>query len=466
MNMEPVSPIINRPLINVGALIDIPTGNYILGKHGEYILNGGISNIEALTGLGNNFKSTISHYFMLQAANRINASNVKCGMHTYDTEDNMMLNLEHLNELANNFENIPEMPIYSKDWTIISKPQMSANEWLANLNNLANKKMENKELIREYTCFINQKDKKTLKTLIPNFIEIDSFTEFEDESTDNIDPKNLDNNMLFMQQGLFKTKTVKTLPKLSHMANMYFILTAHMGEDKNIAAGPFAPQPKKKLGYLKQGEKILGISHKLTFLATHFWSLHGSKPLKNPNTNMPEYPDTENDIETDLNIVKMTQTRSKSGSSGYTLELIVSQREGVLPSLTEFHFIKTNNFGLDGNKRSYNLTIYPDVKLSRTTIRNKLKENPKLIRAINITSEILQLKIFKPMYNKYMHSIEDIYKMVDKNGFDWNKILDSRGWWTIDNYNKNLPPYLSTLDILRMAVGVEMPKYFDKFRKD
>lgn len=38
-----------RPLLNIGCLFDIPTGTYLKGKHGESILNGGLSYI---TGIG------------------------------------------------------------------------------------------------------------------------------------------------------------------------------------------------------------------------------------------------------------------------------------------------------------------------------------------------------------------------------------------------------------------------------
>jgi hypothetical protein len=42
----------------------------------------------------------------------------------------------------------------------------------------------------------------------------------------------------------------------------------------------------------------------------------------------------------DLNQVSLRQLRGKSGMTGFVLNLIVSQTEGVLPSLSEFHYLK------------------------------------------------------------------------------------------------------------------------------
>ena len=43
-------------MYNVGCLLDIPTGTYIKGAHGESILNGGLGVLTAIAGRGNTFK--------------------------------------------------------------------------------------------------------------------------------------------------------------------------------------------------------------------------------------------------------------------------------------------------------------------------------------------------------------------------------------------------------------------------
>lgn len=450
MNLTLGRPIFTRPLINIGALIDIPTGAYITGAKGEKILNGGLSGIEGIVGMGNNFKSTIAHYMMLSATNRMNASKIQSSMHTYDTEDNMGMNLDRLNKLSERMKWIPAEPLYDdKTWSVIPKSLLTAEEWVKKLYELVEKKIQDKSQLVKYTSFVDRSTQENMTAPKPNFIEIDSFSEFEGLATIKAVEKDIENtNTVFMQQGLFKTKVLKDLPRLSNTGNMNFILTAHLGKEINMASGPFAPQPKKALSYLKTGDKIKGVSDKLYFLTTHLWMAYGSRPLINQNTKEPEFPLEPGDVGTDLNTVNLLQLRSKSGPSGFILELIVSQREGVLPTLTEFNFLKNEKFGIGGNPRSYWIELYPDVKLSRTTVRKKIDNDEKLRRAINITAELRQMMKYMPQYKDLYCTPEELYNDIKEMGYDWDELLSTRGWWTIDQYSKDLPPYMSTLDLL------------------
>ena len=53
---------------------------------------------------------------------------------------------------------------------------------------------------------------------------------------------------------------------------------------------------------------------------------------------------------------------------------------------------------------------------------------------------------------------------VISQGYDWEKILDSRGYWLFKEEEDMLqpPPYLSGYDLLRMAVGEYNPIHFKK----
>jgi len=457
-----------KPLINVGCGIDIPTGNFVTGARGEKIVLGGLSGTEGFAGLGNNFKSTIMHFFMIRAMDRMTCSlGEEPEMLTYDTEDNMIANIEHLEELVGNLVKCSTpAPISDGVWKIISKSMMSSNTFLQKV--LYPFIEENKKLLVKYTAFIDKTTNKPMELPRPSFVEIDSITEFEPEMTmDFLKENNFEKaNMLFMTQGRYKSVVLKDFPRLANEANVSFMMVAHMGEKKDIGGNPYS-QPTKELQFLKQNEKVKG-SDKLFYLTSHFWKVYGAKSLKNQTTKLPEYPKYEDDVETDLNIVNLLQFRSKTGPSGYVLELIVSQNEGVLPGLTNFHYIKTNKFGIDGNPRSYWIELYPDVKLSRTTVRTKIEEDELLERAIEITSDLLQIRKFKPaLYKKYKDYAEPkkLYERLKELGYDWNVLLKTRGWWTIDQYTDKLPPFLSTYDLLRMAYEEYVPYWMDKDKK-
>ena len=195
--------------------------------------------------------------------------------------------------------------------------------------------------------------------------------------------------------------------------------------------------------------------------------LDTAKDLVNDNTKLPEYPLETDQQKTDLKVMTLTQLRGKNGPSGFTTQLVISQDKGVLPSLTEFHYIKENKrFGIDGTLQSYHLDIYPEVSLSRTTVRAKLDNDTKLRRAVNITAELHQLGIYHDVYKAIglICSPKDLYEDIKKLGYDWNILLNTRGYWTLDQYDNKLP-YLSTIDLLNMRVGKYHPYWLEDDKK-
>lgn len=457
--------------INIGALLDVPTSVIITGAKGESIYNGGLGPITAIVGTGNNFKSTIMHYMMLSAANRV-FETTRTQMISYDTEMNM--SLERLEALADKFEHIPKLPIQGdeKVWTLTDKSLVAGNEWAVKINKYIDAKQKDKGSQSTFTSFRDPYTKKELSMPTPTFVEIDSLSEFEAKSSMDMLSKDLDSpetNTFAMKQGLFKSKFLSTVPGLAISSNTYFLITGQLGEKNEMKSGPaMFQQPFKNLQYLKQGEHIKGVSPKFFFLTHNAWYAHTAKLLVNSGTNLPEFPlDGSDNQRTDLNVVKLTQLRGKNGPSGFTLSLVVSQTEGVLPSLTEFYHIKENGkFGIDGNDRSYYLDIYPEVNLSRTTVRSKLNSDPLLRRAVNITSELLQIEMFHKQIalQGLLCSPKELYEDIKKLGYDWNVLLNTRGYWVIDQYT-NPVPYLSTVDLLRMRKGLYEPYWLKKDKK-
>lgn len=451
--------------INIGALLDIPTANIVRGKEGESIYNGGLSPITAIVGTGNNFKSTIMHYMMLSAANKM-LPYVDTEMITYDTEANV--SLDRLESLSKYFTNIKENPITSDDaiWSVTDKTILPGNEWGVEVNKYVEEKKKSKDSLVKYQAFKDPYKKEILTSYFPSFVEIDSISEFEAKSSMEMLSKDLDSsdtNTFAMKQGLFKSKFLSTIPVMSISSNTYFLFTAQLGEKLDMRTGPaMYSQPFKNLQYLKTGEHIKGVSPKFFFLIHNAWYTHTAKLLINDTTKLPEYPlGNDDNQKTDLNTVMLTQLRSKNGPSGYTLTLVVSQTEGILPSLTEFHYIKENKrFGLEGNNINYHLDIYPEVNLSRTTIRNKLNTDAKLRRAVNITAELLQLSIYQKSVSELLCSPKELYEDIKKLGYNWDILLDTRGYWTVDQYDNKIP-FLSTVDLLRMRKGLYTPYFLD-----
>lgn len=444
---------------NVGGLLDMPTGKYIKGIRGENILNGGLSVLTAIVGRGNTFKSTVSHYMMLAAANTVCSSGTMTYMNTYDTE--MNIQLDRLADFASSFSEFKGHDLFKEGvWSVTDKTNHLGNEWFKILKNfLRDEKLKNKKEYTFATPFMDA-DGKVVKTIFPTFGEIDSISEFETADIGEIQEKNelgdSGGNTIHMRLGLAKTRLIMELPGLCNSTSHYLLMTAHLGDGITMQQGPYA-MPTKKLQHMKIGDKIKGVTEKFFFLPNTVWQTVSCTALNNQNTKGPEYPKTRDNPDehsNDLNIVTLKQLRSKSGPSGITVELIISQAEGVLPSLSEFHYIKENGrYGLDGSNLTYSLTLYPKTKLSRTTVRESIDTDQMLRRAIKITADILQIKTIFRSIKIEIPELKDLYEKLDKQ-YGWDTILNTRDYWTFNQYDHPIP-FLSTLDILEM--------YYDRY---
>ena len=121
---------------------------------------------------------------------------------------------------------------------------------------------------------------------------------------------------------------------------------------------------------------------------------------------------------------------------------------------------------MEGNDRIYNMVLLPEVKLQRTTVRKKIDNDPILRRAINITSEMFQMLMTRSEYRdiKYITiTPEVLYAKIKDMGYDWNKLLDTRGYWLIDQYDLEIDkPFLSTPDLINMFLEEYHPWWYPK----
>lgn len=450
-----------KPLINIGALFDIPTGTYVFGKYGESILNGGLGILTGIVGIGNNFKSTLAHYHVLSALSKIMPM-APSTISTYDTE--MNIHESRLKTLADVF--FPDQDILlDGSWVVTDTTIYKGNKWYEEFKTYLQNKQNNKKELTIELPFLERDGKTLMTTIIPTFGEIDSLTEF---STEDVNKMQQDNeigdsgaNTMHMRLGAAKARMLMEIPTRINQSMHYLIVTAQLGKEVTISSGPFAPPPNKRLTYLQNNDAIKGVGNKFFFALSNLWHAKNASPLINQSTKGEEYPLDKEDQKvesTDLNKVTLRQLRSKSGRTGVVLELIVSQTEGVLPTLSEFHYIKNmDRFGINGNNITYRLDLYPELVLSRPTIREKINNDPLLCRAINITSELCQIAQFMTDIDRsLLCTPKELYEDIKSLGYDWNILLQTRGWWTINN-DKHPIPFLTTMDLLRMRKGLYKP---------
>jgi hypothetical protein len=455
-----------KPMINIGMLLDIPSGTFLPGTHGEMILNGGLGQLTGYVGMGNSFKSTLMHCATLVAMSRM----AKSTNNTYDTEQNV--HEARLTTLATPYFHLfGGNPLDAGGrWTITDKTVYMGDEWYDKAREFMSNKIKNSAKITVTTPFLDRDKKSLMKMLIPTFQQIDSFSEFSTADVVKMQEENSlgesGANTVSMRQSLQKNRLLMEFPAEAGKSNNFLLTTAHIGMEFNM--DPRNPAPKK-LSYLKQGIKLKGVPEKYTYVMNNCYLMHNTTPLINQGTKGPEYPSGTDDNtagDTDLNIVTVSVLRSKSGPSGIKIDLIVSQSEGVLSALSEFHFIKTcERFGLGGNDRNYFLELVPEVALSRTTVRGKLDTNPQLVRAMNICAEMCQMFLLYDLDKELICTPKELYESLKAMGYDWQVLLNTRGWWTYDN-DKQEVPFLSTMDLLRMRVDQYVPYWYPKELKD
>ena len=455
-----------KPLLNIGCGLDIPTGFFVKGLRGDSILLGGLAQFTAVVSAGNAFKSTFMHHMMLTAAARMDYGGQDAIMSTYDTEMNIFT--DRLVELSHSHQMFQDRNLLDEGkWIVTDKKQCALDEWYQIYKEFISEKAATKE--KEYidTPFPSYNNKDNIRVLPVSFTEIDSLSKAETRhatnTRDTIELGSSDGNLQHARQGLLKHNLLMDLPDRAAMGQDYILMTGHYKNDSmTMQGGPGSPMPTKKLQFMKPGERISGVPGSFFYLLNNCWHITTVSLLNNKDTRSAMYPLDPKDLreDNDLNIITIKNLRGKAGPSGVPQDIMVSQRDGILPSMTEYYYIKekADKFGIGGNNIHFHLEIKPDVNLTRTTIRQKLANDPSLERAMNITSELAQMHFYHRDLGDHLCDAKTLFEDIKAQGYDWDELLaTTRGWYTFpNNYDTAIKP-LSIMDLLNMRKGLYKP---------
>lgn len=453
-----------RPGLNIGGLHDIPTGRYIRGDDGHFYHTGGVGHVEGVGGRGNTHKSSVTHWKLLTCLERYWPAEAQSRDTEYSQSYNRFQSLaQHLPRLSQlNLADTPE-------FMISSQGDNSGNAWFKDVSNYCQAKKEAAKQITLTTPFVNPVTNKNLTLLIPSLWEIDSLSGFTTDVVDTIFEKNEVGdgaaNTVYMRASGAKSQLVMQLPGIMSSSGGYLIFTAHMGDD--IQMDPYAP-PAKKLAFMKSKLKFKQVPENITFLTTNLFIVLNVQ-VEHTKEHLVTYPKNEQDkIENDPDLQRLTiqNLRAKNGPTGLPFDMITSQREGIQVTLSEFHYLKSHGrYGLGGDNTRFYLELMPEVPLTRTTIRGLIDADPVLRRAMEITSEMCQLKHLIPEHHDVLVSPKKLYQGLIDKGYDIAKILDTRGYWVFKENAADNKPFLSTLDILMMNTGSEEQPWYKDFKK-
>lgn len=460
---------------NVGACMDIPTGQWRKGKYGESIINGGIPLFWGVSGKANNYKTTILIWIVARILYRYTMLRSSCTW--FDTEESsdmgrMAMLFSHM-EGFDKFET-DMMRLFDEGYlTVTDKSSMFGNRWWDGINSFVDEKVKNAKLWEMATEIVDRHG-EFICFMMPSMSAVDSISEFEDEKVTALRDKtsiaDKEANMLYMNQGRGKDRLIREAGGVSSRGNHFVFLNAQWGEDKgDLGASPMAGPKAKKMNTIRQGEKIRGVPDSFLYLPQHVWLINGSENLKDDTKSNAEFPlDFASTVENlDLWRCPMTMLRSKTGMSAIQLDLIVSQKRGVQPELTEFFniFRRKKRYGIDGSGQYYSMDLYPELKLQRTEVRRKLDTDPLLQRAVNLTSEISQIGDFDHVWSSKIPPLKEIRKKLESDGYDMNTLLKTRGWFTFNDFKQFHDPFLSSMDLLNMYYDDYVPHWLENDKK-
>lgn len=454
-----------RPAINIGALLDIPTGVYVKGKRGESIMNGGLS---PLTGIGarpNNFKSALGILMLLAVRRACHHSENM----TFDTEGTLP---------AERFNNQARFDTYLSTIDFKEDPQSIITDVSAYTGDEFWKEMRGRVGVKSdpktakdfifKTPFIDEKTGEYHEAVYPSSAMIDSFTKLQTSGLEAMYDKNMigasGNNTDAMSQGKAKAQLLNQVPQLIAKNGLYMILTALMGDIINME---MYPTDKRNLALMKKDTNFRGVSPQFYSAPNNLWCIDTNRRLLNSDKT-PEYPfdnKTAMKGDTDLCELGLINLRAKNGISGIQVNLVVSQSEGVKVGLSQFHYCKTNErFGLGGNVQNYFFELCPDVALSRTKVRAKLDEDHRVAKAAEFTADMLQMLHFhRNLDQSLMCEPKALYEDLKAMGYDWELLYNTRSYWVfLDEEDEHELPFLSTMDLLNMRKGAYVPYWFSK----
>lgn len=455
-----------RPRLCVGSLMDIPLGRYFKGKYGDNLLSGGYTNFTLTGGRGNSFKTTTEISKALIILERYKGTKFTL----YDTEGTFQWS--RIEDLAQRIGIDYEQMVEDGSINLTSISEYDGGELWQAMRDISIERDKSKRTLMVETPFLTRSG-DVVKSLPIDIYFIDSLSDFEvGASLEQQDKKQIDDSSMQtdnMRSNLFKTRLITQAQGVSLRGGMTIVMTAHLGDE--IKMDPYAPA-KQQLVFLRKGLKFKNCPEKASFLSSVTWVVQGTQVKARPDKTL-EYPKSSVGSvvgDTDLQELQLMTLRNKHGQAGQLFSLIVSQNEGLLPSLSEYDYLKSrkDKFGLEGPEgqaKEYRLSIYPDYLIKRKNIRDDVDTDIRLKRALEITSEMCQIYDYWLDFPKERKvTPKELYRKLKEDGHDWDVLLDTRGYWTYDHYNHPVKP-LSTMDLLDMYAGEYMPWWYTKEQK-
>lgn len=435
-------------LVNTGTILDIATGAFMQGVNNTWILEGGLSQTMGITGRGQTFKSSLAGSFIAKAL----AVHPLANAFIYETEGTV--------SGASFYDRFVDEPV-SERIVFRNNTTDDLTEFYNNILELVKaKEAQRKELIVE-SPFVDPSTGKPQKIWVPTFVLIDSYSRASSAKADAaIDENNIDSSALntwHMINGNVKTKLLADFITKATKYGIYAIITAHVGNKINLDARP----TRKEMQYMMQDDKLKNVGSNFTFLTTCMMqTLRAS--IRTNSAKASEYPrdygsgkKSTKASNVEINEVETRIIRNKNNVSGLGVNYIVSQFQGVLDAVTNFEFVRNNDYyGLNvkGNNVNFSTKLTPDINFTKTTLRKDSHDKYELTRALEILAQLCyvqenwDLSRLPSVLSTPIDTVAEVLSQCEKSLS--NRILNSTGVWSTSKLARER---LTLLDILLLV---------------
>lgn len=459
------------PYLNTDSVIDLATGKFVPGTSGEMILNGGLAPTNGVIGRPKTFKSTFLTGAMVNTVTRYKDA---VGI-VYDSEH--AIDKERLLKQQNRFmDDLEAREAYMRKGGQLDSQLSYMNDVICDLEGLyakvkeiAEHKLKHKKDYVVESPFLDVVTGKPVMVWIPTLVAIDSLTMAKVDAVERnaakFDFSDSKNNAYSMGAGRVKSMIMGSLTSLAVRHGIYFCISAQIGDIIDMS-GNYGPPPKQ-MQYMKQGDKLKGVSPNFGVAISNLFEVRATAPLLNSDRSETKYPYAEGLTGmTEMTQLTAVLTSCKNNPAGCQLQPIVSQNNGPEIELTHFDYLKIYKDGLvnkDGNKAAESdpnprLALLPDITLNRRQAWSKLCDY-KTARAAQLLCQLIWIRqnwSYRSMPVPFDIDPLTISDALTKQSYAVDDILNSRGYWTYDKEDPR--PYLSVFDMLSIITGDYKPK--------
>lgn len=431
------------PHVNTGTIWDLATGKFQPGVLGKYYLNGGLHYSNVFMGRVQTYKSGIAGSLLTRAL--INYPDSFAIV--YETEFNVPGATRYDDFIPAWYKNLVSDRIAFRDASA-----QNFGEFFETIQELGREKEKHKKDMIVESPFVDVRTMKPNRMWIPTFVLTDSWSKassgaglekYEDKKIESSEM-----NTFFLNEGMIKTRVNRILPNLAAKYGIYFICTAHVDDVFNMDP---RSHPMKALQYMRQNDKLKNVGGDFEFLTENLLqTINANAILESTKTNS-YYPNKEGGPATEVCEVNANIVKCKNNASGTSLQFIVSQYQGILNDVTNFHYLKKcKDYGMKvSGRNNYNLDLYPEKTLHRTTIRNIVDESYETRRALELTTQLCFIQNNWFTANMPESIRMPITKFAEKltktSSPTIDDVLNSTGCWTIGKHEKR--KYMSIFDI-------------------